>query len=323
MKILVTGAAGYIGSVFVRQLLEKGYKVRGLDVLQFGGESLLSFLNHKNFEFRKGDIRKISDLKKSIEEVKAVIHLAAIVGDSACEKQPKLAKETNWEASKNLFDLCQLNTKIKRFIFASTCSNYGKTKDEEYVNEKSLLRPVSLYAELKVRFEEYLLGSETRNDFIPTSLRFSTVYGLSPRMRFDLTINEFIRDVTFGKELLIYGEQLWRPYCHVEDLARACVQVLETPSEKVDHNVFGVGDTNENYQKKKIAEEILQIVPDAKIRYVPKDKDPRNYRVDFSKIKNELGFKISKTVSDGLREIHLILRNGLLSDPYSNNYKNI
>ena len=322
-NILVTGAAGYIGSVLTRQLLNKGYFVRGFDILNFGGESLLGIYNNPNFEFLKGDIRIEKDIKEAIKDVDAVIHLAAVVGDPACAKQPEIAKETNWEASKMLFDLCNSSESIKNFVFASTCSNYGKMEGDGFVNEDSPLKPVSLYAELKVKFENYILNEKIREDFIPTSLRFSTVYGLSPRIRFDLTVNEFIRDVTFGKELKIFGEQFWRPYCHVEDLASSCIYVLESEKEKVRQNVFNVGDTNENYQKKMIAEEILKIVPDAKISYVTKNEDPRDYRVDFMKIKNELGFRISKTVPMGLKEINKLLKDGLLLDPYSTSYQNI
>jgi nucleoside-diphosphate-sugar epimerase len=321
-KVLVTGAAGYIGSVLVRQLLEKNYNVRGLDMLFFGGEALISIYNHPNFEFMKGDVRDSKTIEHALKGVTDVVHLAAIVGDPACAKQPELTKETNWEASKLLFDRCNKGT-VNQFVFASTCSNYGKMKDDSFVNEDSELRPVSLYAELKVKFEKYILETKVRDDFSPTALRFSTVYGLSPRMRFDLTINEFIREATFGKELKIFGEQFWRPYCHVEDLASACVKVLENPIEKVRENVFNVGDTKENYSKKMIAEEILKILPNTNIKYVQKNEDPRDYRVDFSKIQNELGFSITKTVSTGLMEIHRILRDGLISDPYSKIYRNI
>lgn len=322
-KVLVTGAAGYIGSVLVRFLLEKGYSVVGLDALFFGGESLLGVYNNPKFKFIKGDIRNEEDVKTVIKEVDAVVHLAAIVGDPACAKQPELAQEINWTATKKLFDLSLETKHIKRFVFASTCSNYGKMEGDGFVNEDSPLRPVSLYAELKVKFEQYLLESKTREDFIPTALRFSTVYGLSPRMRFDLTVNEFIREVAFGRELVIFGEQFWRPYCHVEDLALSCVKILESPKEKVDHNVFNVGDTRENYQKKMIADEILKIVPEAKIKYVQKQEDPRDYRVDFTKISEQLGFKITRTVPQGLQEIYEILKYGMLSDPFSDKYKNV
>ena len=322
-RILVTGCAGYIGSVLVRQLLIKGYFVRGLDILNFGGESLLGVYNHPNFEFIKGDIRKKEDIKKAISGVNAVVHLAAIVGDPACSKQPEIAEETNWVCSKKLFDLCNESAYIKQFIFASTCSNYGKMEGDGFVNEESPLNPVSLYAKLKVKFENYILQSNTRDDFIPTALRFSTAYGLSPRIRFDLTVNEFVRELALERELVIFGEQFWRPYCHVEDLARACVLVLESDFEKVNHKVFGVGDTNENYQKKMLADELLKIFPQGKIKYVNKDEDPRDYRVGFSKIKNELNFNITKTVPDGMIEIANLLKNRVLRNPFDKKYQNI
>lgn len=322
-KILITGAAGYIGSILTRQLIDRGYYVIGYDNLTFGGESLLSIFSNTKFKFIKGDIRNLQNLREVLRnELYGVIHLAAIVGDPACAKDPQTAKQVNWEASKNLFDICNNDTNIVRFIFASTCSNYGKMPGDIYLNENSPLNPVSLYAELKVKFEEYLLTSKIRENFIPTSLRFATAYGISPRMRFDLTVNEFMRDVTLGKELKIFGEQFWRPYCHVEDLARACIFALEAKEEKVNQNVFNVGETSENYTKKMIAEEILKIIPDAKISYVHKEEDPRDYKVDFSKIKNELGFFITKKVPDGLNEIYNLIKIGILDDPCSKKFSN-
>ena len=323
MKVLVTGAAGYIGSVLVRKLLTTGHTVRGFDILLFGGESLISVYNHPQFEFIRGDIREKNEVRKALYDIDCVIHLAAIVGDPACAKQPTLANETNWVASKMIFDLSHEMKNVKRFVFASTCSNYGKMGNDGYVDEDSPLKPISLYAELKVKFEKYLLNSKTRSDFIPTSLRFATAYGISPRMRFDLTVNEFIREVTCGNELKIYGEQFWRPYTHVEDLARACLIVSEARAKKVDRCVFGVGDTKENYQKKSIADEIYQLSPDAKIKYVHKDEDPRDYKVEFTKIKKELGFNITKTVPQGLKEVYDVLRKGIISNPFANRYRNI
>lgn len=321
-RVLVTGAAGYIGSVLIRRLLETGHIVRGYDTLYFGGEALLGIYNHPHFEFVKADVRDDKSIHEALEGVTDVVHLAAIVGDPACAKQPDLAREVNWDASKRLFDLCNSETQVEHFVFASTCSNYGKMVGDGYVNEQSELRPVSLYAELKVRFEKYILSASTRDSFVPTALRFATVYGLSPRMRFDLTVNEFIRDVTLGRELQIFGEQFWRPYCHVQDLARSCILVLESPAGLVGRNVFNVGDTSENYQKKMIAAEIQKIVPDASVSYVHRSEDPRDYRVNFSKIKNELGFRISRRVPDGLAEIHEVISKGVISDPYSKNYRN-
>lgn len=323
MKILITGVAGYIGSVLARQLLDKNYDVVGLDSLNFGGESLSLLYNYQNFSFFNIDIRDVTMLRKIIRGVDSVVHLAAIVGDPACAKQPCLAKEVNWNASVNLYNTCEENNHIERFIFASTCSNYGKMNGKVYVTETSPLRPVSLYAELKVKFEKYILEKRSNSNIKPTALRFATVYGLSPRMRFDLTVNEFMRDITLGRELHIFGEQFWRPYCHVEDLARSVVHTLEAPTDKVAYNVFGVGDTAENYQKKMIVEEILKIVPDGMIKYVKKDEDPRDYRVDFSKIKDELGYSITKRVPDGLKEIHEAIINKIIPNPDNPKYKNI
>ena len=321
-KVLVTGGAGYIGCVMVRQLLDKGYSVRVIDSLKWGGESLFDLITNNDFELQKGDIRNIEDVRKALINVNYVIHLAAIVGDPACSKFSDEAKETNWDGSVNLFEECE-KSGVERFVFASTCSNYGKMKDSNsYVKEDSELNPVSLYAELKVKFENYLLNEKNNSNVCSTALRFSTVYGFSPRIRFDLTVNEFTRNMVLENFQEIWGEQFWRPYAHVDDLCRASILVLESEKSKVKSQVFGVGDTKENYQKGTIIREINKLV-DGEIKYVAKDEDPRDYRVDFSKIKNELGFSISKTVPDGIKEIKKIVESGIITDCYSKKYKNI
>lgn len=321
-KILITGCAGYIGSVLTQQLLNKGYNVRGVDCLMFGGESLISVIGHPNFEFIKGDLRNEFIIEKCLNGIESVVHLAAIVGDPACAQQPEVAEEINGKVSKILFDYSIKSNSVKRFIFSSTCSNYGKMKGDNFVTETSELNPVSLYARLKVGFEKYLLESDYRKDLCATALRFSTVYGISPRMRFDLTVNEFIKDATLGRELKIFGEQFWRPYCHVVDLARACVLILESETAKVNREVFNVGDSSQNYQKKMLANEVLKVIPNAKISFVQSNEDPRDYRVDFSKITNQLNYGITRTVPDGIMEIHRTIRDGIISDPDSARYKN-
>lgn len=320
-RVLVTGAAGYIGSVLVGSLLERGYSVRGLDCLCFGGHSLLSVYNHPHFEFVKGDIRNPRIVRESLRGVSSVVHLAAVVGDPACAKNPELAREVNYQATCRLAELAA-EAKVRHFLFASTCSNYGKMKDADYVCEKSPLHPVSLYAELKVEAEKNLF-SRSWSPMVCTVLRFATVYGLSPRPRFDLTVNEFVRDLTLGKGLKVYGWQFWRPYCHVGDIARAIGCVLESPPEKVQGEVFGVGDTEENFTKRMIVEEIGKILPAREVEYIQKEEDPRDYRVDFSKIRNALDFRISRRLSCGIREIYGLLKDGLLEDPYAACYRNV
>ena len=323
MKVLVTGGAGYIGSVLVRQLLQKNYKVRVLDSLKFGGDALYDVMLHPNFEFMKGDICNEGDIDNALLGVDAVAHLAAIVGDPACKKYSEEAQATNWDGSIQLFKKAD-KAGVSRFIFASTCSNYGKMSNpDEFVTETSELRPVSLYAELKVKFEKYLLEDNKNSNICSTALRFSTVYGFSPRIRFDLTVNEFTRNAVVYGEQEIWGSQFWRPYCHVDDLARAVVLVLESDEDKVRANVFNVGSTEENYMKGMVINEVCKVVPNVKVNYVESNEDPRDYRVNFDKIKNELGYAITKKVSEGIREIYTLVKTGIISDPFAQKYRNI
>jgi len=320
--VLVTGGAGYIGSVLVRQLLRKVLEVRVADSLRSGGESLLELIEEKNFHFHKVDVRDRSQMVDIMKGCRSVVHLAAIVGDPACKNEPELAVDTNVSASKRLYEIAN-EAKCGRFVFASTCSNYGKMPDPDlFMTEESPLSPVSLYAETKVDFEKYLLGQSKDNTCKPTCLRFSTVYGHSPRIRFDLTVNEFTKDLFLGRELEVYGEQFWRPYGHVTDLARSIVLVLESPPEKVAHEVFNVGDTGENYTKNMLVEEIRKVIPGTKVKYVRKQEDPRDYKVGFEKIRSKLGFRISKRVPDGISEVVEVLRMGLLSNPDDRKYYN-
>jgi len=323
MKVLVTGGAGYIGSVLVRQLLNKEYKVRAFDSLKFGGEALYDVMLHPNFEFMKGDVRNAREVEKALEGIDAIAHLAAIVGDPACKKFSEEAKETNWDGSVAIFEAAE-KAGVNRFVFASTCSNYGKMPDpDSFVTEISELNPVSLYAELKVKFEKYLLEERKDSQICSTALRFSTVYGFSPRIRFDLTVNEFTRNAAIHGEQEIWGAQFWRPYCHVDDLARAVVLVFESTEEKVRANVFNVGSTEENYNKGMIIEEVCKVVPDTLVKYVEMNEDPRDYRVNFDKIKNELGYTITKKVPEGVKEIYTLLKTGIITDPFAQKFKNI
>jgi nucleoside-diphosphate-sugar epimerase len=212
---------------------------------------------------------------------------------------------------------------VERVVFASTCSNYGRMADPTVpITEEGELRPVSLYAEQKVGIEHAMLGGEL-NGLKPTCLRFATVYGVAPRMRFDLTVNEFTRDLWADKELEVFGEQFWRPYVHVRDAARAVRTALEAPEEKVAHEVFNVGRSGENYRKLDIVEEIGKQTDKGHVTYVKKDEDPRDYKVSFDKIKAELGFETLMTVPDGIAEIITALDEGRFGDPFQGRYRNI
>ncbi len=322
-KILVTGGAGYVGSTLVRHLLAAGARVRVLDRLKFGGESLLSLLPRPRFELVPGDVRDEAAVAAALEGVDAVVHLAAIVGDPACAREPEEATAVNRDASIRLHELaCAAGA--ARFVFASTCSNYGKMPDpDQPVDERSALRPISLYARTKVAVEEHLLGCDRDCAAQPTCLRLSTVHGLSPRMRFDLTVNEFTRDLALGRELVIFGRQFWRPYCHVADVARAVSLVLTADPATVGFEVFNVGSDGENYTKQAIVDQVLERFPGSAVRYVERDEDPRDYRVSFAKIEQHLDFRPTKTVADGIAEIAATVQQGLFLTPDGSRHRNV
>jgi len=321
--VLVTGGAGYIGSVLVRLLLDSGRSVRVLDSLRFGGESIVGLLNDPRVTFVHGDVRDPNARAEALSGADAVVHLAAIVGDPACAREPEETRTINLEASQALYEDAD-SAGLRRFVFASTCSNYGKSTDPTaYLTEDAELRPVSLYAQTKVEVERWLLGQDRARTCIPTSLRLSTVYGLSPRPRFDLTVNEFSRELALGRELVIFGEQFWRPYCHVVDLARGFLAVLDADTGTVGFDVFNVGSTDENYTKKMLADLLLEVFPEGHITYVHKDEDPRDYRVAFEKIAKRLGFEITYTVPQGIRQVAKALREGFFTDPDSARYRNV
>lgn len=322
MKILVTGGAGYIGSTLVPVLLADGHHVRVLDSLMFGGDSLLGVWSHPEFEFIRGDIADPSARSTAVSGMDAVVHLAAVVGDPACSRQPDLARKVNLDSSLALIDESR-SARVGRFIFASTCSNYGRMKDPNcLVDENSELSPVSLYAETKVAVEKALLASHPQENWCPTPMRFATIFGVSPRMRFDLTVNEFTMEMLTKKHLKVFGEQFWRPYVHARDAARAIELVLKSPTEKVAGSVFNVGATDQNFQKKQLVEMIGAHAPDAVVDYVHKQEDPRDYRVSFTRICEQLDFRITRTVSQGIEEVAHLVRSGIITNFADARYRN-
>jgi nucleoside-diphosphate-sugar epimerase len=320
--ILVTGGAGYVGSVVVEELLGHGHRVRVLDSLAHGSvPSLLQVWGRDGFEFVRGDVRDGSARVKALADVGAVVHLAAIVGDPACSREPDLAREVNLEGTHALLDEAD-RAGVERFVFASTCSNYGRMADSSQLATEDLeLRPVSLYAETKVDAELDVL-ERSNNGLVTSCLRFATVYGASPRMRFDLTVNEFTRDMALAPELVVFGEQFWRPYIHVRDAARAVRTALEAPVEAVRGEVFNVGETRENYRKLDIVELLKERFPDATVSFVHRDEDPRDYRVSFEKVKEQLDFQTQWSVEAGIDEVSALLQSGLVADPFAPEYRN-
>jgi nucleoside-diphosphate-sugar epimerase len=319
---VVTGGAGYIGAVTTEELLASGRRVRVLDVLLHGQEHIASDLEKKGAEVIRGDIRDGEARRKALEGADAIVHLAAIVGDPACALDPKVSNEVNVEASAALVADAKA-AGVKRLVFASTCSNYGRMADPTVpITEEGELRPVSLYAEQKVGIEKAMLNGEL-NGVKPTCLRFATIYGVAPRMRFDLTVNEFTRDLWADRELEVFGEQFWRPYVHVRDAARAVRTALEAPEESVAHEVFNVGRSGENYRKLDIVEVIQSQMDTGKVSFVPKDEDPRDYKVSFDKVRNVLGFETMMTVPDGIAEVAAALSDGTFDDPFDRKYRNI
>jgi nucleoside-diphosphate-sugar epimerase len=322
MRVTVTGGAGYVGSTLVPLLLGGGHWVRVVDALLHGGESLLGVWGHPRFEFIGGDLRDAATREAAVEGADAIVHLAAIVGDPACARVPDVAESINIDASMALLDAAS-GARGARFVFASTCSNYGRMADPAaFVNEASPLRPVSLYARTKVAVEEAVLTAGRAGACCATALRFATVYGASPRMRFDLTVNEFTAEALARRRLVVYGEQFWRPYVHVRDAARAIAHVLGAPPELVAGQVYNVGSTKENYRKLDIVELLRPVVPDAVIEYVPQGDDPRDYRVSFQRIADSLGYTITRCVADGIAEVAGMVQAGIVGDFTDPRYRN-
>ena len=322
MTVTVTGGAGYVGATVVDELLASGHRVKVLDSLLHGQEDIATELEGKGVEVVRGDIRDSEARAKALEGAEAVVHLAAIVGDPACAKDPALSNEVNVEGSRALVADARASG-VERMVFASTCSNYGRMSDPNVpIDETGELAPVSLYAEQKVGIEKALLEGE-HNGLKPTCLRFATVYGVGRRMRFDLTVNEFTRDLWADKHLEVFGELFWRPYVHVRDAARAVATVLAAPDEKVAGRVFNAGHSDENYRKLDLVEIITGELGRGDVGYVSRDEDPRDYKVSFEWIKHELGFVPEMRVPTGVAEIVGALEHERFGDPFDSRYSNI
>jgi nucleoside-diphosphate-sugar epimerase len=324
MRVLVTGGAGYIGNYIVEELLENGHDVRVLDTYLFGDGALEPIANHERLDVRKGDIRHIEDLSYAMEDRDAVIHMAGIVGDPACDVNEQATQAVNVEATKSLVEVCKLHG-IERLVFASTCSVYGASELVE-LNEGSFLNPLSLYAESKIESEEIIFhethGEFTDSNITATHLRLGTIFGWSRRMRFDLVVNLLTAKAVLEGEIPVYGGEQYRPLVHVHDAARAFVEVLEAPEEKVDHQIFNVGDNDLNYQIKEVGRIVEDEIDGAEVRFVEHKEDERTYRVSFDKINYILGWESEHGIVNGVREIANWIETNEVTDYERDIYRN-
>jgi nucleoside-diphosphate-sugar epimerase len=331
--ILVTGGAGYIGSLLVAELLRAGFYTTVVDSLLFGGESLVAFLPHPRFRFVNADVTERRAVKDALRgngsgaarwpKPQAVVHLAGIVGFPACQAVGRqVAWRYNVEATQLVYQQAyELGATL--FVFSSSYSNYGLAPDGKPVTEESPLNPQSLYAETKIAAEEYLLKQQS-SACAPVLLRLATLYGISPRTRFDLIVNQFVLDAYTKRRLLIYQRGYSRSFVHVRDVARGMMMVLDAPTEKARGQVFNLGTDKGNYTKDQIVNLVLKRLPETVVEY--KDLtfggDMRDITVSFGKIRKELGFEASLGVDDGIRDLLYALKTGLIRNPLDERYRN-
>lgn len=322
-KVLVVGGAGYLGSVLARKMLSKGFMVRVLDVLLYGVQPIEPLLKNKPaFEFIEGDMRNITTLVRSLEGVDAVINLAAIVGDPACRNKPDAAIETNYLANKALAEACKYH-QVNRFIYASTCSVYGAANGSEELSEESALNPVSLYARSKIQSEEGILSLEDEN-FSPTILRMSTLYGLSYRMRFDLVVNAMTKDAVTKKKIFVYnGGTQWRPFINVEDAADVFIRCLQSPLKMIKGQILNIGSKTQNYRIIDIAHMVKNCIPLARIVTQGRSHDARNYFVSFAKMEKILKMRAKRQLKESINKIKSSIINGEIKDVNDPSHYNI
>lgn len=319
-KILCVGGGGYVGTAVIESLLKKGEDVRCLDCFVYrNNDSVADFLSHPRFELIVGDFCKKSTLERAAEGVSAVVFLAGLVGDPVTKKYPEESRLINEEGvHQALLQLAGL--KIRRLVFISTCSNYGLIPENEVANETYPLKPLSAYARAKVSAEELLISKQKQIPYEFCILRFATAFGLSRRMRFDLTVSEFTRELADGKILRVFDPDTWRPYCHVRDFASLIDLALKAPKEKIDRQIFNAGGDRNNATKRQIVDLILKKITNGKVEYQHEGADPRNYRVNFNKIKSSLGFEPSVTIEQGIEELLQVLKDGKYKAKSLGNY---
>jgi len=306
-KVLITGGAGYIGSLLTPLLLQNGYRVRVLDSLMYGGESLLPHFRNPQFDFIRGDIRDPATVAQAVEGCDAVIHLAAIVGFPACRKHPDLAQTVNVDGTRVVGRAAE-----KRLVLlGSTGSNYGALVDE-VCTEETPLNPLSLYGKTKTAAERYLLENNRT-----IAYRFATAFGVAPRLRLDLLVNDFVYKAVKERYLVVYESHFMRTFIHVYDIARSFLFALEN-AHRMTGQVYNVGTESMNFSKAEVCEKIRGKL-ELYLHYadVGEDADKRNYVVSYKKI-NSLGFATTISLEEGIDELVRALQVVTVQNPYSN-----
>lgn len=322
-SVLVTGGAGYVGSVLVPKLLKKGYKVKVVDLFMYGEDVLDPVKGNKDLTLIKGDIRDYAMLERELKGVDAVIHLACISNDPSYELDPDLGRSINYDATIKLVDLAK-RSGVKRFIYASTSSVYG-IKEEDNVTEDLPLEPLTDYSKYKALAEEYIL-KQRGPGFVVLILRPATVCGYSPRLRLDLSVNILTNLAVNKGKITVFGGEQKRPNIHIEDMTDLYVKTLEYPDEKIDGKIFNAG--YDNMKMKDIAETVKTVVAremnkkDIDVVTTPTD-DNRSYHVSSEKIKKELGFEAKRSVEQAVSDLTKAYKEGKVKNPDDKKYYNI
>lgn len=317
--VAVTGGAGYVGAHLIPGLLAKGLRVRVLETFLYGAQGAEHFVDHPDVEILYGDICNVRDMMRLTDGAKAVIALAALVGDGACDIDRAESMAINVESTNLLAQVVKYRPEIERVVFASSCSVYGATEGL-ILNEGSRLNPVSFYAQSRIISEDILRRELQGRSFVV--LRLGTVFGVSKRPRLDLMINTMTtRAVTTGK-ISVMGGEAWRPHVHVQDVAKAFQMAAEAPSEQVNGETFNVGADANNFTITDVAEMVAKRIPGTEIEHLDTVDDLRSYRVSFDKIRFILGFTPDRTIDEGIDEVRELLEVEKL-DPSDSRFSNL
>jgi len=318
--ILIIGGGGYIGSTLVDKLLKNNFKVRVLDKFIYGEEVFDDLRGNKRLEIIKGDATNLSTLTLSLRNIKAVVHLAGIVGDPASMVDEKLTRHMNIVSTRMIKETVK-GFGIPKFIFASSCSVYGAS--DNTLTERSKLNPLSPYAKSKIDSEREIM-QDTFDEFHPTILRFATVFGHSRKPRFDLVLNLFAALAYNNEAINVIGGNQWRPFIHVTDAANAIIKIIDAPTNKISRKIFNAGDDLLNITIMETAKIVQDVFKkngkNVKIIVRKGDSDLRNYIVSFQKIKEQLGFSCQISINEGISEIVKHFKKKTYKKPYTDSY---